>query len=222
MAMALITRIVAVGAAAALVALAQAQTPPASPPTAAPDGDPQRPVIVTGQRPDIDLSAPKPTLHGGQWRFSRVPGGTRPIDFTTCLQNDDLESALRRVAAERSNQPHHDMCSAMKLNVQGGKITGRRSCLHGNGNGTSASDYEYTFSGRYDARKLTLNVAGGEMTDGFTEARHVPRPKTWGWHITATRLGDCPARPTVTVRTIDEAAALLFDPDADAALLDGL
>jgi hypothetical protein len=217
-----ITRIVAAGAAVTLVALAQAQTAPPGPPPAAPNVDPQRPVIVTGQRPDIDLSAPKPMLHGGLWRFSRIPGGTRPIDFTACLPGDDLESALRRLAAERSNQPHHDMCNAMKLAVQGGKITGRRSCLHGKGNGTSASDYEYGFSGRYDAHKLTLNVTGAEMTDGFTEARHVPRPKTWGWHITATRLGDCPARPAVTVRTIDEAAALLFEPDSDASALDGL
>jgi hypothetical protein len=215
------SRLAAAGAAMALVTLPQAQTPPPQPE----NGDPQAPVVVTGQRPDIDLSAPKPMLHGGQWRFSRVPTGTRPIDFTTCLQNDDLETALRRMAAEKSNQPsgQRALCGAMKLTIAGGRIVGRRSCLQAHGMGTSHSDIEYSLSGRYDAHKLTLNATAAEITDGFAESpRSAPRPKMLGWHVTATRLGDCPLHPDVRVRTIDEASSMLFSPDVSGSELDGL
>lgn len=216
------SRIVAAGAAMALVALAQAQSPPPQPKDGA---DPQAPVVVTGKRPDIDLSAPKPMLHGGEWRFSRVPTGTRPIDFTTCLQNDDLETALRRIAAEKSSQPsgQRALCGAMKLTIANGRIVGRRSCLQAHGMGTSHSDVEYSLSGRYDAHKLTFNATAAEITDGFSESpRFVPRPKMLGWHVTATRVGDCPLRPDVRVRTIDEASSLLFSPDVSGSELDGL
>ena len=219
--MLLASKVVFASAAAALIGFVQDQ--PVTPKSDQKPADGQAPVVVIGPHSDIDLSGPRPILRGGLWRFDRVSlGGGRPFHFSTCLPTDDLESTLRRTAGERSNLPRANICGPLRITVGKGRISGRRGCLKPSREiGVSHSDLNLTISGRYDAKTMTVTMNANELTDGVYEGS-VPRAKTGLWHITASRLGECPAKHVMGLRPLDEAVNLLFEPDLGEWDVDGI
>lgn len=236
---------IAIGLAAAVLgisAIAAAAPPPAgrqtTPAAPLPTQDDRSSVTVTGPRPDIDLSGPKPVLRGGLWRFDRVGFHTgdqvrkdgfvngrsvsRPFHFSTCLSTDDPEGTLRKAAGERSSFPQATICDRLQLTVGKGRISGRRGCIMASQtSGTSHSNLEITLSGRYDARRLSVIMNGNEITDGpYTE--RAPRADAWQWRVTASRLGDCPAKPVQGERRFPDAVNLLFSPSPSDLDIDGI
>lgn len=219
--------------AVAAIALTGAQDRPA-PPQAGND------TVVTGKRdePGIDLSGPVPRLHGGLWVFDRTgtmvsgqpinaprqrfPGAGggegRPFSFRTCLEDDDLAGALRRMAGEHSSLPDPQHCGRLQLAVGKGRVSGRRMCeLTSFEIGQSHSRLSIDVSGTYDAQRLRLTMTGNEGTDGFAEGyRSVPRPATWRWRVTASRVGACPDDRRA-LRGADETVDLIFLPGVDGS-----
>lgn len=196
-------------------------------------------VVVTA--PDdsgIDTSGPAPTLRGGVWRFERsatlvsgqpvnravqrIPSvgstGGRHFAFATCLPDDSLEGALQRLAGDRSPLPNPTVhCGRLRMKAAAGEISGRRSCqLVSQAIGRSHSTLSLRLSGRYDKRDMKMNINGEEQTDGLADSRSVPRPATYRWQVKAHRIGDC-AGAKETLRSLDEAADLLFIPEVDGS-----
>lgn len=217
--------------AVAAIGLTAAQQRPAPP--VPPQGSDD--TVVTGQRDEagIDLSGPVPKLRGGLWEFHRTatmmtgtpsnvprerfvgaddPAGS-PRQFRTCLDDDDLAGALRRMAGERSNLPDLMHCGRLQLSVKDGRISGRRICtLSSFTIGRSHSGLSMDIGGAYDARTLRMNMAGEEETDGLTEGTtSVPRPANWRWRVTASRVGACP-QDRKGLRRAEDVADLIFTP----------
>lgn len=195
-------------------------------------------IVVTAPAVGIDTSGPEPLLRGGQWRFERsallasgepgnaaeqrVPstgsGSGRAFDFSVCLADDSLERALQRLAGDRSALPNpSQFCGRLHMNAGKGRISGRRSCqLVSHVMGRSHSKLNLRLSGRYDPQALRISVYGEEQTDGMSEGPTVPRPATYSWRVLAHRVGTCAAAQGA-MRSIDEAADLLFVPGADGS-----
>ena len=192
-------------------------------------------VVIAPDDAGIDTRGPVPVLRGGEWRFERsaqlsrgessneaaqrIPGAggsTRRFGFSVCLPDDSLEAALQRLAGDRSTMPNpSQFCGRLRVDAGKGRIGGRRTCqLPSRQIGTSHSNLNLRLSGRYDARAMTINVYAEEQTDGIAEGQRVPRPATYSWRVGARRVGHCPGTGG-TVRSLDEAADLLFVPGAD-------
>ncbi|WP_147276161.1 hypothetical protein [Sphingomonas aracearum] len=207
-------------------------------PVPAPQEQDRSVVVIAPDDMGIDTAGPEPRLRGGEWRFERsttlgsgdasnvavqrIPstgaGSGLRFGFSACLPDDSLAGALQQLAGDRSSMPNpSQLCGRLMMDVKDGSIGGRRSCLlRSLAIGRSHSKLSLRLSGRYDRRDLKLNIYGEEQTDGLAEERSVPRPATYRWQVTAHRVGDCSAN-RARLRSLDEAADLLFIPGADGS-----
>lgn len=190
-------------------------------PQASDPASPDKPIVVIGpEQPDIIVTGERPAIRGGLWKFTRsaTMGGNSPwFRFTVCLPDNARESALRAMAGEQSAMPRAIRCSSLRLKVADGRIRGGRSCLRPVSKpGAKPSNSKLDVSGRYDAKRLSINFLSDNLFDGMQRGGgpgwNPDRPQSQRWQVEATRSGDCPAERRLDQRTFEETVFRLFDP----------
>lgn len=184
-----------------------------------------KPIVVIGpEQSDIVVTGEQPAIRGGLWQFSRSGtlrygrgDSSRPFRFTVCLPDGALEAALRSVAGEQSTMPRAIRCNSLRLKVANGRVSGGRSCLRPvQKPGAKPGNSRLDLSGRYDAKRLTINLLSEDRFDGMEQGGgpgwNPARPQGQRWQVEATRNGDCPAERRLDQRTLEEAVFRLFDP----------
>ncbi|KQU53074.1 hypothetical protein ASG67_09535 [Sphingomonas sp. Leaf339] len=180
-----------------------------------------KPIVVIGpDQPDIIVTGERPAIRGGLWKFTRsatMGNGSRSFRFAVCLPDSALEAALRAMAGEQSAMPRAIRCSSLRLKVADGRIRGGRSCLRPVSQpGAKPGNSKLDVSGRYDAKRLTINFLSDDLFDGMQRGGgpgwNPDRPQSQRWQVEATRTGDCPAERRLDQRTLEEVVFRLFDP----------